>query len=85
MKEYRLFVQSMYDRSIGFYETYGISVFESGEMTRIIRDISLERDKVEALADRFNAEEPNIQAGSAASESCRRSRGSRLTMMKSRS
>lgn len=59
MKEYRLFVQSMYDRSIGFYETYGISVFESGEMTRIIRDISLERDKVEALAERFNTEQPD--------------------------
>ena len=30
MKEYRLFVQSMYDRSIGFYETYGIAIFENG-------------------------------------------------------
>lgn len=50
----------MYDRNIGFYEAYGISVFKNGGITRIIRDISLDRDKVEALVDRFNDEQPDI-------------------------
>ena len=59
MKEFRLFVQSMYDRSVGFYETFGISVFENNEITRIIRDISVDRGKVEALAAQCNAEQPD--------------------------
>ncbi len=56
MKEYRLFVQTMYDRSVGFYETYGVAVFDDGEMSRVVRDVSVERDKVEALVARFNRE-----------------------------
>jgi len=56
MTEYRLFVQSMYDRSVGFYESYGISVFEDGVLTRIVRDVSVERIKAEELVQLFNEE-----------------------------
>lgn len=54
--KYRLFVQSMYDRSVGYYDAYGVAVTENGEIKRIIRDVSLDRHKVEALIDRFNQE-----------------------------
>lgn len=57
MLEYRVFVQSMYDRCCGFYETYGISLFDNGEMIRIIRDVSVEREKVEHLIDQLNSEQ----------------------------
>lgn len=57
MTEYKLFVQSMYDRSVGFYETYGISVYDNGEIRRIVRDVSLERDRVKSLINRFNLEQ----------------------------
>ena len=54
MTEYRLFVQSKFDRVCGYYHTYGISVFENGRLTRIIRDVSLDREKVDRLIDAFN-------------------------------
>ncbi len=57
MTEYRLFEQSMYERAVGFYKTYGISVFSDGELIRIVRDISVERGKIERLARRFNEEQ----------------------------
>ena len=56
MTEYKLFTESMYDRIVGFYKTYGISVFEDGKLTRIIKDISLDRDAVERLICAFNDE-----------------------------
>lgn len=54
MTEYRLFIQNEYDRACGYYHTYGISVFEDGRLTRIIKDVSLEREKVERLINAFN-------------------------------
>lgn len=54
MTEYRLFVHSMYDRACGFYQSYGISVFVDGQLTRIVKDVSPERDKVERLVSAFN-------------------------------
>ena len=56
MKEYRLFAQSMYDRVVGHYETFGVSVFEDGVMIRIVRDVSPDRKRVEALVSEFNRE-----------------------------
>ena len=52
MTEYRLFKQSAYHRAVGFYDTFGISVFVDGELTRIVRDISADREKVEAFPKR---------------------------------
>lgn len=57
MTEYKLFKQSMYERTVGFYETYGISVFQCGELMRIVRDVSVDRESVERLISRFNNEE----------------------------
>lgn len=57
MKEYRLFEQSMYERAVGFYETYGISVFDEGKLTRIVKDVSVDRDKVERLVKKLNMEQ----------------------------
>lgn len=57
MREYRLFKQSMYERAVGFYETYGISVFEEGNLTRIVRDVSVDREKVEILVNKLNKEQ----------------------------
>ncbi len=57
MTEYRLFKQSAYHRAVGFYDTFGISVFVDGELTRIVRDISADREKVERLARLFNEEQ----------------------------
>ncbi len=56
MNEYRIFVQSMYDRTCGFYKTYGITVFEGGKLIRVVKDVSSDREKVERLVERFNAE-----------------------------
>ena len=50
MTEYRLHVQSVYDRADG----YGISVVENGAVLRIVRDVSLDREMVEALVGCFN-------------------------------
>lgn len=57
MAEYRLFVEKMYDRTCGFYETYGISVCENGIPTRIVKDISLDDQKVSSLVRAFNDEQ----------------------------
>ena len=57
MIQYRLFVQSMYDRFCGFYETYGISLFIDGEPTRIIRDVSVDKEKAQHLVDILNEEQ----------------------------
>ena len=57
MIRYEFFREYRYDRLLGFYETYGISVFENGRLIRSIRDISTERDRVSALTQRFNSEQ----------------------------
>lgn len=54
MTEYRLFVHNNYDRACGFYHTYGVSVFEDGRLTRIVKDISPDREKIERLIAAFN-------------------------------
>ena len=57
MTEYKLFLQKEYDRTVGFYDSYGISVFENGVLTRIVRDISLDRKAVERMIYVFNEEQ----------------------------
>ena len=54
MAEYRIYIQSMYDRACGFYETYGISVFDGGVLTRIVKDVTPDREKAERLIAAFN-------------------------------
>ena len=53
---YELFTESKYDRRWGFYSTYGIVAVDGGQIRRIVKDISVDRDKVEALAAAFNRE-----------------------------
>ena len=57
MIQYRIFVQNMYDRFCGFYETYGIALFVDGEAQRIIRDVSTDREKAQLLVNLLNEEQ----------------------------
>ena len=57
MKQYRLSVRTEYHRSCGFYETYGIALIVDGAPQRIIKDISLDREKVVSLVALFNEED----------------------------
>ena len=57
MKKYQLSVQTAYNRSCGFYETYGIALIVDGAPQRIIKDISLDREKVVSLVALFNEED----------------------------
>lgn len=57
MTEYRLFAESKYEKTCGFYNTYGIVAFVDGEMCRIVKDISMNREHVSEMVKLFNSEE----------------------------
>lgn len=61
MVEYKLFIKNKYDKIYGFYETYGIIALKNKVNIRIIGDISLDKDKVEALVNKFNKEHLEIE------------------------
>lgn len=61
MVEYKLFIENKYDKIYGFYETYGIIALKNKVNIRIIDDISLDKDKVEALVNKFNKEHLEIE------------------------
>jgi hypothetical protein len=56
MTQYQLSKEISYHQSCGFYESYGIVLIVDGEPQRIIKDISLDREKAEALVRLFNEE-----------------------------
>ena len=51
---YELYAEQQYDRENGAYETYGISVYRGDSVIRVIGDISLDKEKVEALISVMN-------------------------------
>lgn len=53
---YKLFAERQSDREHGAYTTYGISVCRDSSVVRVIGDITVDRDKAEALIDLFNQE-----------------------------
>lgn len=54
MISYELYAEQQYDRENGAYETYGISVYRGDSVIRVIGDISLDKEKVEALISVMN-------------------------------
>lgn len=61
MIHYEVFREYRFDRTFGFYETYGISAFENGRIAYTIKDISTDKDKINALTQRFNTEQLELQ------------------------
>ena len=57
MIHYEVQKEQAYNSFCGQYDTYGITVYEHGKLLSVVEDISLDRDKVEALADRFNRDQ----------------------------
>lgn len=56
MIHYELHKTQAFNDCCGQYETFGITVFDRGQIICAIEDISLDRDKVKTLVDRFNRE-----------------------------
>lgn len=61
MPYYKLSAEHKYDKAYGIYETYGIAVMEQGVTLQTIGDISLDKDKVHALINRFNVNHLSLE------------------------
>ena len=56
MAKYGLFSERGYNEEAGAYDTCGIAVFSRGKAVRLIHDVTVDRDKAEALVRLFNKE-----------------------------
>lgn len=57
MIQYKVQKEQAYNSACGQYDTYGVAVYEDGMLLSAVEDISLDKDKVAALADRFNRDQ----------------------------
>lgn len=60
MVDYRSFCEPMNDPQLGEYEAYGIIAKDTEGSTRVIHDITCEKEKAEALAAVFNDEQLSL-------------------------
>lgn len=60
MATYKLLVQKKYYNGHSCYTTYGIIVFEGNKHVRTIDDISTNKENIEKLVEKFNAQNLHI-------------------------